>query len=163
MQVICAWCDRPLQSGPDDGRVSHGLCIGCYPAVSGNPIVAMTEISIAEAEALPYGVVRLDRDGRVVAYNGAEATLAHRDRHDVLGQLFFEDIAPCTNVRELAGWVDGARNRGVSDTTRIEFVFEFAFGRELVEIALSYDDVTDGSQLIVRSRASARDDPSLAP
>lgn len=54
-------------------------------------------------DGLPVGVVLLDRDGRVVLFNSYEEKLARRRRADVIGQSFFERVAPCTNVRELGG------------------------------------------------------------
>jgi len=52
---------------------------------------------------LPLGLVVLDPRGDVVVYNRAEEKLAGRSRDKVMGRNFFTEIAPCMNVRELAG------------------------------------------------------------
>jgi len=49
-------------------------------------------------DALPVGVVLLDKNANVVFYNRAEEQLAGRRRENVIGRPFFERVAPCTNV-----------------------------------------------------------------
>lgn len=46
-------------------------------------------------ERLPIGVILLDDTGRVQLYNAAEERIARRRREDVLGRLFFDEVAPC--------------------------------------------------------------------
>lgn len=53
--------------------------------------------------SLPAGVVVLDDEGRVLFYNDEESRLSGRPAKDVEGRDFFREIAPCTDVRELAG------------------------------------------------------------
>jgi photoactive yellow protein len=71
-------------------------------------------------DALPVGVVVLDPAGLVRVFNKHEETLANRRRERVIGRPFFEEIAPCMNVRELAGeFFDKGRtgsNRGLGLT-----------------------------------------------
>lgn len=55
-------------------------------------------------EELPVGVVVLDERGHVVLYNRYEERLAGRKREEVLGRPFFEEVAPCMNVKDLAGY-----------------------------------------------------------
>ena len=52
---------------------------------------------------LPIGLVVLDATGNVLVYNRAEERLAGRSRDQIMGTNFFVDIAPCMNVRQLAG------------------------------------------------------------
>ena len=63
----------------------------------------------------------------------------------MLGRPFFTEIAPCTNVQAMAGWVAKARKAGAPARTRIEFVFQFPHGKELVDVGLVYDP---GSKLV---------------
>lgn len=71
--------------------------------------------SEAELDRLPYGVVRLDRDGRVVAYNAAEAALSGRGARAVLGLDFFADVAPCLSGPDYKGRIDTAIAAGFVD------------------------------------------------
>lgn len=38
IKTLCAWCGVTVKEGPDDGRVSHGICPACvekhFPEVS---------------------------------------------------------------------------------------------------------------------------------
>lgn len=73
---------------------------------------------------LPLGLVVLDAEGRVVIYNRAEEQLAARSRTHVIGARFFDDIAPCMNVRELGGEFAAKIGRVPFDTT-VEMSFPF--------------------------------------
>jgi photoactive yellow protein len=75
-------------------------------------------------DALPVGVVVLDQDGFVRVFNKHEEKLANRQREQVVGRPFFVDIAPCMNVRELAG-AFFAGVKGGELATRVEFSFPF--------------------------------------
>jgi photoactive yellow protein len=50
-----------------------------------------------ELDALSFGVVRLNREGVVVAYNSAERAVSGLRAVHVLGHRFFEAVAPCMN------------------------------------------------------------------
>lgn len=58
---------------------------------------ALDELAAEALDRLDFGVVRMDRAGRVTAYNTAEAELSGLAADDVLGQDFFVQVAPCTN------------------------------------------------------------------
>jgi photoactive yellow protein len=51
----------------------------------------------AELDALDFGVIKLDSDGRVLAYNVYEQTATGLSRQRVLGRPFFSEIGPCMN------------------------------------------------------------------
>ena len=57
----------------------------------------------AELDALPFGVIALDRDGFVLRYNLYESRLARLDRNQVVGRNFFDEIAPCTRNEAFQG------------------------------------------------------------
>ena len=57
----------------------------------------LDSLSEAELDNLEFGVVRMDLDGTVTAYNEAEARLACLSKDRVMGRNFFESVAPCTN------------------------------------------------------------------
>jgi photoactive yellow protein len=66
-------------------------------------------------DRLPFGVVRLDRHGRVVACNAAEAALAGRGAGAVLGLDFFADVAPFLAGPDQKGRIDAAIAAGAVD------------------------------------------------
>lgn len=95
------------------------------PATSSQRHRALAADGLLEGliDGLPVGVVLLDRTGRVVLFNAYEERLAHRRREDVLGKPFFEKVAPCTNVRELAGAFHEKLEKGTLDE-RVDFRFK---------------------------------------
>ena len=63
----------------------------------------LSAMTRAELDELPYGAIKLDRDGRILSYNAGEAELTGRSPERVTGRNFFTEVAPCTNVREFQG------------------------------------------------------------
>ncbi|HEX8699410.1 MAG TPA: PAS domain-containing protein [Myxococcaceae bacterium] len=98
-----------------------------------------------EFDALPFGAVRLDAEGRVTGYNAVEASLARRSQHSTLGRLFFEEIAPCTNVAAFRGRLDALVQRG-QGTESFDFRFLFPWGTRDVRIRLMV--VRDGTRWV---------------
>ncbi len=73
-------------------------------------IERIQRLSEAELDQLPFGAVRLDPAGRVLAYNRAEAEMSGVARERALGRNFFTEVAPSTDVPEFAGrFHDGVR------------------------------------------------------
>jgi photoactive yellow protein len=111
-----------------------------------------------ELDALPFGAIRLDRDGQILAFNQAEADLSGRKRENVLGKNFFADVAPCTNVQEFAG-----KFREGVGTGKLHTVFPYVFDYEMdprnVWVTLFYSNETDTAWVFVRDdRRLARPD-----
>ncbi len=74
---------------------------------------------------LPVGLVLLDRDGRVVLYNEAEALLSGHRVEDVEGREFFREVAPSADVPELGGAFRTAMEEGTELDLDRDFVFTF--------------------------------------
>lgn len=84
-------------------------------------------------DALPFGAIRLDRYGKVVAYNRRESLIARRKPESVIGKNFFHDIAPCTDVAAFRGRLDAMPTNKPS-THVFDFEFDFPWGRRAVRI-----------------------------
>ena len=75
---------------------------------------------------LPAGVILLDERGRVLLYNDEEARLSGRPADSVEGRRFFEEVAPCTDVRELGGRFRAAMADPEAELDEeLEFLFPF--------------------------------------
>ena len=48
-------------------------------------------------DTLDFGVVGMNGDDTVVAYNDVESRISGLSRRNVVGRNFFNDVAPCTN------------------------------------------------------------------
>jgi photoactive yellow protein len=102
-----------------------------------------------ELDQLPFGAIRLDREGTILSFNRAEADLSGRKREKVLGKNFFTDVAPCTNVQEFAGrFREGVR------LGRLHTVFPYVFDYEMeprhVWVTLFYSNETGTAWVFVR-------------
>lgn len=87
-----------------------------------------------ELDALPFGVIALDSEGRIARYNMAEARFARLDRAQVVGRSFFGEIARCTATPEFQGRFDAITRDDAASSLRFEYVFAFRFGAQKVDI-----------------------------
>ena len=96
----------------------------------------------AQLDALPFGLIQLDRDGRIRRFNRAEGELARRRPQEQLGRSFFDEVAPCTKVRAFHGrFVEGLQQRKLHAT--FAFRFELPFGPQEVAVSMFYSQATD--------------------
>jgi photoactive yellow protein len=97
----------------------------------------LAALSPAEIDALPFGAIRIDQEGRITTFNDYEARASRRAPSAVLGMLFAR-LAPCTTVKEFVSSVEeGFRNQ------QMDRVLRFTFPRHLascvVSVRLYYD------------------------
>jgi photoactive yellow protein len=156
--VICAWCEAALKRGNLESPLSHGLCLSCMAAGNGDPIEDLSNLEPWLFEALPFGAIQLAGDGTILAYNHAESALSGLAPEVVIGRDFFRDVAPCTAVKEFGGKVESLRANEENGRDKIRFLFKFARGAKLVEIAMVYRVATDTVTLLVKLALS---EPSL--
>jgi PAS domain-containing protein len=90
----CAWCGRRTREGSAISVGSYGICVTCLGDRFGHPIENVSTLSDAEADQLPFGFIRLDSEGRVIAYNTQESALSGLPREGVLGRNFFSHHCP---------------------------------------------------------------------
>ena len=102
-----------------------------------------------ELDALPFGAIRLDRDGRILAFNQAEVDLSGRRKENVLGKNFFTDVAPCTNVQEFAGQFREGVQSGKLHTV-FPYIFDYEMDPRNVWVTLFYSNETDTAWVFVR-------------
>jgi photoactive yellow protein len=91
-----------------------------------------------ELDQLPFGAIHLDKEGKILSYNQAEAALSGRKREKVVGKNFFTDIASCTDVQELAGTFREGVRKGAQMEPR------------QVWVTLFYSNETDTAWVFVR-------------
>ena len=108
----------------------------------------VTHLTLGELDELPFGVIKVDKGGTVLAYNAAEARLAARTPSEVIGRHFFTEIAPCTNVPSFAARF----HRGI-ELGQLRDVFPFTFpfptGSVLVTVTLLHEPGTDHAWIFV--------------
>jgi photoactive yellow protein len=120
----------PATSAPAPGMVAssdQGIDFG-----------AVARLSPEELDRLPYGLITLDANGRVIHYNDTESRLVGLPKERVLGRSFFADVAPCTRVREFEGrFLELARDPIRVRVQSFDFVFRFARGEHHVSIVIT--------------------------
>ncbi|WP_437758616.1 PAS domain-containing protein [Sorangium sp. So ce1389] len=99
---------------------------------------AVSRLSPEELDRLPYGLITLDAQGRVIHYNDTESRLVGLPKERVIGRSFFTEIAPCTRVREFEGrFLELARDPVRVRVQSFDFIFRFARGEQHVSIVLT--------------------------
>lgn len=77
-----------------------------------------------EIEALAFGAIQLDRNGKILFYNAAEGEITGRNPGEVIGKDFFREVAPCTQSPEFSGrFKEGVKKGELS--TLFEYVFDY--------------------------------------
>jgi len=102
---------------------------------------ALSRMAAEEIDRLPFGVIKVDRKGKILLYNAAEGLISGRDPARVVGRNFFREIAPCTNRAEFLGrFVEGLKS-GKLDT-QFKYLFDFRMKPTMVSVHLrsSYHD-----------------------
>jgi photoactive yellow protein len=84
-------------------------------------------ISEAEFDALPFGIIRIDREGKILEYNAFEEQISGRTRDDVVGKNFFTEVAPCTDVEDFHGRLLSSEPETM---VNVQFPFTFPFKYE---------------------------------
>ena len=111
------------------------------------------EMSEKDLDALPFGAIRLDGDGKVLKYNQTESDLTGRKKEKVIGRNFFTEVAPCTNVQSFAGrFREGFARRDMHEIFPYRFDFQMA-PRE-VTVTLFYSRQTESAWVFVRAASS---------
>jgi len=103
----------------------------------------------SERDRLPFGAIRLDRDGKILSYNRTEAELSGRRKETVLGKSFFTEVAPCTNVQEFAGRFREGVERGSLHMV-FPYVFDYQMDPRNVWVTLFYSNETGTAWVFVR-------------
>ena len=106
-------------------------------------------MSPEELDALPFGAIRLDKEGKILAYNMTESKLTGRDPKRVIGRNFFNDVAPCTNVQAFAGRFREGVARGDMHVI-FPYRFDFQMAPRDVTVTLFYSQQTSTAWVFVR-------------
>lgn len=104
-----------------------------------------------ELDALPFGAIQLDADGRVKNFNMYESNLSHLPKSQVIGKHFFREVAPCTDVQAFHGrFREGVAKKKL----HAKFNYHFAFKQDPrdVQVTLFYSDITSSVWVFVQPR-----------
>ena len=130
------WKDEPLFEASE---IPTGNSIARAPEPdTGLDFGTVSRLSPNELDQLPYGLICLDAQGRVVHYNDTESRLARLPKERVLGRNFFSEVAPCTRIRDFEGqFFDLVRDASRVRVRTFDFVFRFAHSEQHVTIVIT--------------------------
>lgn len=122
-----ACVEKPFAAGPllrlTDGILNADQKLRGWPAdvrrLSERDLRRLRRMSNAKLDALPFGVIRVDGEGRIRAFNVYEAEAAGEHAPSVLG-LRFSALAPCTKVKSFVRLMERA-GEGVDEVLRFVF------------------------------------------
>lgn len=106
-------------------------------------------MSEEELDALPFGAIRLDKEGTILTYNMTESKLTGRHPKRVIGRNFFTEVAPCTNVQGFAGrFREGVANGAMH--VIFPYRFDFQMAPRDVTVTLFFSKQTGTAWVFVR-------------
>lgn len=100
----------------------------------------------AAYDTLEFGLIAMDLEGTVVAYNEHESRFAGISPERVIGTMFFTDVAPCTNNYLVSGRFEDELNLDEI----IDYVFTVKMRPTPVRLRLLKDDRAGRQYLAVK-------------
>jgi photoactive yellow protein len=99
-------------------------------------------------DELRFGLIVMQLDGTVLAYNRCESEFSGISKERCIGLNFFSDIAPCTNNYLVSGRFEAQREL---DET-IDYVFTLKMRPTRVQLRLLKAEPSEQQYLVVRAR-----------
>lgn len=147
---VCGWCATQLADPKSALETApYGICEACA-GEKGLPIEDLSSAPIDLLDQLPFGVIRIDDQGKILAYNRTESKFSRLSPASVVGKNFFRDIAPCARVKEFAGELDLLQKAHRNAKKELTFAFKFPHGSMVMNIVLLHDVHLERNILLVR-------------
>jgi photoactive yellow protein len=121
----------------------------------------LATMSPADLDALPFGAIRVDPQGRVTAFNDYEARASGVDSGATIGARFF-DIVPCMVVKEFVSCLADGFVRHHLDRV-LRFVFPRHGARCVVALRLYYDQGFDQVWIFISAVHGQATEPAWLP
>ena len=83
-----------------------------------------------------FGLIVMDRDGRVIGYNEAESKLSGLPVPGVTGRNFFVDVGPCTNNYLIAQRYQDSASQQEELDEQLDYVFTYRMSPTPVRLRL---------------------------
>lgn len=103
----------------------------------------------SRAEILPFGAIMVNQHGDVLRYNQAEAGFSGRAVRDVVGQNFFNDVAPCAKGQIFYNHFFQAVADGHVNTM-FDYQFDYKMQPTNVRIHLKSADAARGIWIFIK-------------
>lgn len=113
---------------------------------------AVEALPVQALDDLPFGAVRLDAEGVVRVYSGAERRLSGSGDRPRLGLQFFREVAPCMDGPHYRGRIERAM---AADRLDIEFGWTGDFADAERSMRVRVQSATGGGCWIFMQREEA--------
>lgn len=108
-------------------------------------------LSRQEADSMPFGIVKVDENGKILLYNKYESELAGVPVEKAEGRNFFTDVAVCTNNRLFYGRFKDGVAKGELDAC-FNYVFTYKMKPTNVVVHLYHDKNSKTNWIFVKFR-----------
>ena len=89
---------------------------------------ALESVPVDRIDDVGFGLIVMDRDGRVTGYNQAESRLSGLPVDEVTGRNFFVEVGPCTNNYLIAQrFHDAAGDEAAPDGADLDEQLDYVF------------------------------------
>lgn len=93
----------------------------------------VSNLSRGDADNAPFGIVRVDNEGKILLYNKYESELAGVAPSSAEGRNFFTEVAPCTNNKLFFGKFKTGIENGELD---LQFNYTFTYKMKPTNVAI---------------------------
>ena len=103
----------------------------------------------SRAELLPFGAIMVNQHGDVMRYNHVESGIAGRSVGEVVGKIFFNDVAPCAKGQAFYNHFF----RAVADghvNTMFDYQFDYKMQATNVRIHMKSADAARGIWIFIK-------------
>lgn len=114
-------------------------------------LTKLGSLNQASADALNFGVVKVDESGKILLYNKFESELANVPIEKAVGKNFFTEIAICTNNRLFFGKFKEGMAKKEMDVT-FSYVFTYKMKPTNVMIHLYHDTSSKSNWIFVKPK-----------
>lgn len=101
------------------------------------------------ADRQPFGIVKVDNEGRIQLYNRYEAELAGVTPESAKGKNFFTEVAPCCNNSLVFGRFKKGLEAGQLDY-EINYTFTYKMKPTNVKLRLKHDTASNTNWVFVK-------------
>jgi photoactive yellow protein len=109
---------------------------GTEPFADPGLLDTLESASLDVIDDFGFGLIVMDRDGRVLGYNQAESKLSGLPAADVIGRNFFVDVGPCTNNYLVAQRYRDSASQETSLDEQLDYVFTYRMAPTPVRLRL---------------------------
>lgn len=110
---------------------------------------ALAKMSDTEIDDLAFGAIELDKTGKILRYNATEGAITGRDKDAVIGQNFFESVAPCTKTKDFFGRFEAIRD-GKEESVIFYYTFDYQMSPTKVNVHMKKALVGDNIWIFVK-------------